>query len=75
MQQEFRSCFPDEITVTGVPGIVEPTIVSADCIAPSADNPAANVVAGYPGPSIRHEEIETDFLCAGDPGSIYPACP
>jgi len=72
---ELRSCYPDSIVVNGVPDVASPLIVAADCIARSPINPGANLVAGYPGPGVRHEQLGIDLKCAGDPGSSYPSCP
>jgi len=72
---ENKSCFPNSVSVSGTPDPTSPIVVSAECIAPSANNPAANVVAGYPGPGFRKMDVGAELRCAGDPGSTYPGCP
>ncbi len=71
---ESRACYPDQITIEGNPDPSEPSLVAAGCIAPSANNPAANIVAGYPGPGLRFEETSTEFRCSGNPAALYPGC-
>jgi hypothetical protein len=70
-----RTCMPDMISMTGTVSTTDPFLVSAVCTSPSDTNPAANPVAGYPGPGVRQEQHSTVFTCAGDPGSTYPSCP
>ena len=72
---ELLSCYPDQMTLMGTVDTSDPIVVSADCIAPSPNNAAANLVAGYPGPGVRTEQIATEFRCVGDSGADYPSCP
>jgi len=72
---EQGDCFPNSIQVDGVADPTAPFVVAADCVAPSPNNPAANIVAGYPGPAVRQEQLAVELPCVGDPGSNYPACP
>ena len=72
---ELRTCFPDNISLTGVASTTNPLMVSAECTSPTSTNPLANPVSGYPGPGVRREKLFTTLRCAGDPGSTYPACP
>ena len=67
-------CYPDTFALSGTADPVSPHLVSAVCQAPS-NSPAANFVAGYPGPGVRQENPIVTLPCAGDPGSTYPGCP
>ena len=53
----------------------EPVVASLECIAPSANNPSANVTAGYPGLGKRIKQLGSVAKCGGVAGAAYPSCP
>jgi len=71
---QLRPCYPDSIALSGTADPVSPYVVSTSCT-PTSAVPIVNIVAGYPGPIVRQEQLGVTLPCAGDPGSMYPGCP
>ncbi len=73
--EQNRRCYPDSVAVSGEADQSAPVVAALECIAPSANNPSANVTAGYPGLGKRIKQLGSVAKCGGTDGAAYPSCP